>query len=65
MYGKLFQEFDRKGAAMLKSTIGYRSPFSLFDKIEFNMETLPLEYIKKRQYYMFGLNWMNPFTYNK
>lgn len=32
-YGKIFQEFDRKGAAMLKATLGYRAPFSTFDKI--------------------------------
>ena len=37
LYGKIFQEFDRKGAAMLKAMIGYRSPFANFDKIEFNM----------------------------
>jgi hypothetical protein len=40
-YGKLFQEFDRKGVAMLKATIGYRAPFSLLDKMEFTMETPP------------------------
>jgi 3-methyladenine DNA glycosylase Tag len=32
-YGKIFQEFDRKGVAMLKATIGYRGAFDIFDKL--------------------------------
>lgn len=27
------------------------------------METLPLEYLRKRKYYMFGINWMKPINY--
>lgn len=44
---------------MFKATIGYRSPFSIFDKIEFSMETPPAYTFKKRNYYEFALNWTN------
>ena len=27
------------------------------------METLPIEYLRKRKYYVFGLNWMKPIKY--
>ena len=60
LYGKIFQEFDRKGMANLKATIGYRSPLDLFDRIEFNMETPPIEYFRRRKFYQFGLDWSSP-----
>lgn len=48
---------------MLKATIGYRGPFYLHDRIQLVMETPPLEYFKKRNYYDFGINWLNPTQY--
>lgn len=49
--------------AMLKASVGYRAPFSLFDRIEFTMETPPFQYFRKRNYYEFGFNWLNPTPY--
>ena len=59
-YGKIVQEFDKKGWAMLRATVGFRSPFLLFDRVEFNMESPSLNNIQKRSFYQFGLNWTNP-----
>ena len=33
VYGKIVQQFDKKGWAMVRGTIGYRSPFMNFDKV--------------------------------
>jgi len=36
-YGHLMQEFNRKGAGVLKVKVGYRSPFMKLDCFEVNL----------------------------
>lgn len=60
VYGKIVQEFDRKGFAMIRATLGYRGPAGMFDRVEFNMESPSINYIKKRNMYQFGINWTYP-----
>ena len=51
------QEFNRKGAGVLKVKLGYRSPFFKLDCFELNLET-PLSNIK-RKYFNLDLTWKN------
>ncbi len=57
LYGHLMQEFNRKGAGVLKAKLGYRAPLFKLDCFEVNLET-PLANLR-RKYFNLDLIWKN------
>lgn len=51
------QEFNRKGTGMLNLMVGYRSPFTKLDKLQFKLQT-PLANLR-RKYFTIDLEWNN------
>lgn len=56
-YAQLNQHFDRKGAGLLKVNLGFRTPFSKLDCLDFKIET-PLSNFR-RKYFSFDIEWKN------
>lgn len=58
VYGNISQDINRKGVGMTSGKLGLRSPFMMYDKLEFNCE-FPWNQLS-RKYYQIGLIWQNP-----